>query len=96
MVQNQRPPSIKFYEDKSLYAAPRQHSWIFEIAKACTFGIVRSEGQAVVVVIIVLCIAAVAAYYFRQSARPVTPTTHFLILPQETVGSPEGLPPSQP
>lgn len=96
MGQNQRPPSIKFYEDKSLYAAPRPHSWIFEIAKVCTFGMVRSEGQAIVVVIIALCVAAGAAYYFRQTARPVPPTTQFLISPEESVGSPQGLPPSQP
>lgn len=58
-----------------------------------SFGIIKNDTQAGLILILLTIAGAVAAYYYIQGNKGIEPTQYYELLPQESVGSPQGLPP---
>lgn len=93
MQTQKKPPSIEFYESESASVSTNRHS-LTRFVRVCSFGIIKTDTQASVVLLILIAAGLFASYYFARESKTVTPTTHFELLPQESVGSSQGLPPT--
>jgi hypothetical protein len=89
---NTRPPSIKFYEDESLSTGSSQGSRLLRFIRTHSLGIIRNDTQAGLLIIVVLALATWWGATFIKTHQSVEPTRTFDILPQESVGSTQGLP----
>ena len=87
-----QPPDIHFYEEKSLSVDVEDASGITRFLRKHSFGLIKTEGQATLVLLVLLIAAGAATYLFVHSQKTQAPTTTFDILPQESVGSSQGLP----
>jgi len=87
------PPPIHFYEDRSLSHSPFLSTRLTHVVRFCTFGLVRTDAQASLVVVLLTVAAMVATVWYVRTHQSVIPTTTFELLPQEIVGSSQGLPP---
>ncbi len=73
---------------------PEGESLLTRFIRTSSMGLIRTEGQASLIALIILIAAGLVTYYYVQSQKPHLPTTTFDILPQESVGSSQGLPKS--
>lgn len=92
MKYNQPAPDIHFYEDKKLHQTVVSKSVLTRIVQACSFGIIKTDTQATAIVLLLVLLAFLASYLFVQKSTTIPPTTTYELLPQESVGSPQGLP----
>lgn len=95
MSENRRPPSIKFYEEEYRKSSP-QRSVLTQLVRAASFGIIKTDTQATILIILVLIGGTVATVLYLKSNQSVPPTTYYELLPQESLGSVDGLPPALP
>ncbi len=91
-----QPPSIKFYEEESPKVSTDGESMLTRFIRMSSMGLIRTEEQASLVAFVILVLAGLFAYTFVQSQKPNAPTTTFEILPQESIGSSQGVPSALP
>ncbi len=87
-----KPPSIKFYEDESLNVSPFVSTRLTKVVRFCTFGLVKSDAQASLIILILVSIGLVLSLQFINGRKSIPPTTTFELLPQESIGSIQGVP----
>ncbi len=95
MSERTIPPKIEFYEEDPQRTSPLFSSALTRFVRTASFGLIKNDTQAGVVIILVLAAFGAGAYYFITHQKTVEPTTYHELLPQETVGSEQGLPPQQ-
>lgn len=95
-MSTRRPPSIRFYEEESQNTFRFADSAFTRFVKVCSFGLIKTDDQAGLVLIIIVVGCAVASYVFVQQRQTVPPTVTFELLPQESIGSQQGIPAPQP
>jgi hypothetical protein len=93
MQQQKVPGKIHFYEEEPLRSSPLFSSVLTRFVRTISFGLIKNDTQAGLLIIFILMGAAVAAYYYIQDTKAVEPTTYYELLPQESLGSVQGLPP---
>jgi hypothetical protein len=89
---NTRPPSIKFYEEQGLSTSSSQGSRLLRFIRTHSLGIIRNDTQAGLLIIMLLGLATWWGVNYIKAHQSVEPTRTFDILPQESVGSTQGLP----
>jgi len=94
MQESRKPAEIHFFEEEPRRAAPLFSSKLTRFVRTISFGLIKNDTQAGIVVILFTIAAIVAAYYYIQENKGVEPTQTYELLPQESVGSSEGLPPN--
>lgn len=94
MEQRRKPPEIHFYEDTSLSRSPFLSTRLTRVVRFCTFGLVRNDAQASIIVFLLLIAGMAATIWYVRTNQGVAPTTTYELLPQEVVGSQQGLPPA--
>lgn len=95
MPQRKAPPSIHFNEELSQKVVPKK-LFITKVLGFCTFGLIKTNAQASIVALVLVVAGAVASVFFVREVKTIEPTTTFEILPQESIGSSQGLPPVVP
>jgi hypothetical protein len=92
MSNRRQPPSIKFYEEEyKTYALAK--SRLTRFVRASSFGIIKTDTQATFLIVLLLIAGMAATLAYLKANESVPPTTYFEVLPQESIGSAEGLPP---
>lgn len=94
MYQDQTPPRMQFYEERRPDVVVANSTGLAGFVRAHSFGLIKTNTQASVLVILLIIAVAIASFFFVRSQETVPPTTHYEILPQESVGSPQGQPPA--
>jgi hypothetical protein len=95
MSNKRQPPNIKFYEEEyKTYAIAK--SRLTRIVRASSFGLIKTDTQATLLVIFLMIIGMAATFAYLKANESVPPTTYYEVLPQESIGSAEGLPPVVP
>jgi len=94
MAKPNVPPSIEFEEEEPHRTAPLFSSPLTRFVRLSSFGLIKNDTQAALVIILVLSALGVAVYHFAEYQAPVPPTVYYELLPQESVGSTQGIPPS--
>jgi hypothetical protein len=92
MDTQQQPPTIHFYEEASLNTVQTGKNGLTRTVRLLSFGLIKTDTQAGVVIILVMIAALFCAYMFVGSLKAVEPTTYYEIIPQESIGSVQGLP----
>jgi hypothetical protein len=91
-MQFKKPGEIQFFEEASLQDQKGSKSKLTLFVRKISFGLIKNDTEAGIVVLFFLAAIGVATYFFIKTNETRTPTTHFEILPQESIGSPQGLP----
>ena len=92
MQTKKQPGNIKFYEEPRENISPFSSSKLTRAIRWCSFGILKTDTQASIGIVVVVVVATLVTIQFVQERETVIPTTQFELLPQETVGSHQGLP----
>jgi hypothetical protein len=93
MHRRKAPPGIQFYEEEPERTAPFMSSRLTSHIRALSFGLIKTDRQASAAVVLIILAATAATYIFIQDQESVEPTVYYELLPQESVGSAQGLPP---
>jgi hypothetical protein len=87
-----QPPTIHFYEEASLNTVQTGRSGLTKTVRLLSLGLIKTDTQAGLVIIIIMVASLFCAYVFVGSLKAVEPTTYYEIIPQESIGSVQGLP----
>jgi hypothetical protein len=94
-MEFKKPAEIQFFEETSRQDQKSSKSKLTLFVRKISFGLIKNDTEAGAVVLLLLVVLGLATYYFIENTETRVPTTHFEILPQESVGSSQGLPPNR-